>query len=68
MPLPDGLTSSKREEEEGDWLHECFSAHLIADTNVLRDVIVKLLAFTFAMIVVPIGSYFATVNTIFRGA
>ncbi|KAH9897531.1 VMA21-like domain-containing protein [Xylariomycetidae sp. FL2044] len=31
------------------------------------DVILKLLAFTFAMVVVPIGSYFATVNTIFRG-
>lgn len=32
-----------------------------------RDVIVKLLAFTFAMIVVPIGSYFATVHTVFKG-
>jgi vacuolar ATPase assembly integral membrane protein VMA21 len=28
---------------------------------------VKLLAFTFAMIVVPIGSYYATVNTVFKG-
>ena len=27
----------------------------------------KLLAFTFAMVVVPIGSYFVTVNTIYRG-
>ncbi|KAG6363294.1 hypothetical protein INS49_008391 [Diaporthe citri] len=34
---------------------------------VPTDVIVKLLAFTFAMIVVPIGSYFATVNTVFKG-
>ncbi|CAM1507267.1 Fc.00g069080.m01.CDS01 [Cosmosporella sp. VM-42] len=34
---------------------------------VPRDVIIKLLAFTFAMIVVPIGSYFATVHTIFKG-
>lgn len=34
---------------------------------VPTDVIVKLLAFTFAMIVMPIGSYFATVNTIFKG-
>ncbi|KAL1878661.1 vacuolar ATPase assembly integral membrane protein vma21 [Diaporthe australafricana] len=34
---------------------------------VPMDVIVKLLAFTFAMIVVPIGSYFVTVNTIFKG-
>lgn len=29
--------------------------------------IVKLLAFTFAMIVGPIGSYFLSVNTIFKG-
>ena len=34
---------------------------------VPMDVIVKLLAFTFAMIVVPIGSYFVTVNTVFKG-
>ncbi|KAI1802804.1 hypothetical protein F4811DRAFT_382790 [Daldinia bambusicola] len=31
------------------------------------DVIIKLLAFTFAMVIIPIGSYFLTVNTIFRG-
>ncbi|KAI0404903.1 hypothetical protein F4802DRAFT_597835 [Xylaria palmicola] len=31
------------------------------------DVILKLLAFTFAMVVIPIGSYFLTVNTIFAG-
>ncbi|KAK7756798.1 vacuolar ATPase assembly integral membrane protein vma21 [Diatrype stigma] len=31
------------------------------------DVILKLLAFTVAMVVVPIGSYFATVNTVFKG-
>ncbi|KAI3323369.1 hypothetical protein HD806DRAFT_535198 [Xylariaceae sp. AK1471] len=34
---------------------------------VPMDVIMKLLAFTFAMVVIPIGSYFLTVNTIFRG-
>ncbi|XXG94105.1 vacuolar ATPase assembly integral membrane protein vma21 [Hypoxylon texense] len=34
---------------------------------VPMDVILKLLAFTFAMVVIPIGSYFLTVNTIFRG-
>ncbi|KAK1769998.1 vacuolar ATPase assembly integral membrane protein vma-21 [Phialemonium atrogriseum] len=34
---------------------------------VPTEVIVKLLAFTFAMIVVPIGSYFVTVDTIFQG-
>lgn len=27
----------------------------------------KLLGFTLAMIVVPIGSYFATLNTIYKG-
>ncbi|KAI0160264.1 VMA21-like domain-containing protein [Xylariaceae sp. FL1272] len=31
------------------------------------DVILKLLAFTLAMVVIPIGSYFLTVNTLFRG-
>ena len=33
----------------------------------LRDVIFKLLGFTFAMIVVPIGSYFLTVHSVFKG-
>lgn len=40
---------------------------LILLTPGSRDVIVKLLAFTLAMIVVPIGSYFASVNTIYKG-
>ncbi|KAK8164148.1 VMA21-like domain-containing protein [Phyllosticta citrichinensis] len=34
---------------------------------VPASVIVKLLGFTLAMIALPIGSYFLTVNTIFRG-
>ncbi|KAI5927637.1 VMA21-like domain-containing protein [Camillea tinctor] len=34
---------------------------------VPMDVILKLLAFTLAMVVVPIGSYFATVHTLFKG-
>jgi hypothetical protein len=34
---------------------------------ISSDVIFKLLAFTFAMIVVPIGGYFVTVNTVFKG-
>lgn len=34
---------------------------------VPTHVIVKLLGFTLAMIVGPIGSYFATVNTVFKG-
>ena len=36
-------------------------------TKSNREVIYKLLAFTIGMIVLPIGSYFLTVNTIFRG-
>ncbi|KAK8181151.1 vacuolar ATPase assembly integral membrane protein VMA21, partial [Phyllosticta citribraziliensis] len=32
-----------------------------------RSVIIKLLGFTLAMIALPIGSYFLTVNTIFGG-
>ncbi len=32
-----------------------------------REVILKLLGFTLAMIVVPIGSYFVTLNTIYGG-
>ncbi|KAI1431009.1 hypothetical protein GGR50DRAFT_681825 [Xylaria sp. CBS 124048] len=34
---------------------------------VPTDVILKLLAFTLAMIMIPIGSYFLTVNTLFGG-
>ncbi|KAI0427382.1 hypothetical protein F5Y09DRAFT_33359 [Xylaria sp. FL1042] len=34
---------------------------------VPTDVIIKLLAFTLAMVVIPIGSYFLTINTIFSG-
>jgi hypothetical protein len=37
-------------------------------TLVDSDVIYKLLAFTAAMAVGPIGIYFLTVNTIFRGS
>jgi hypothetical protein len=32
------------------------------------SVILKLLAFTLGMIVIPIGSYFVTVDTVFNGA
>lgn len=34
---------------------------------VPTSVIMKLLGFTLAMIVVPIGSYYATVDTLFKG-
>lgn len=36
-------------------------------TYVCSSVIVKLLGFTFAMITLPIGLYFLTVKTIFKG-
>ena len=32
-----------------------------------RNVIVKLLAFTLAMVIGPIGTYFLTLNTVFKG-
>lgn len=32
-----------------------------------RSVVVKLLLFTLAMIVAPLGSYYITLNTIFKG-
>ncbi|CEJ82199.1 hypothetical protein VHEMI02278 [[Torrubiella] hemipterigena] len=35
--------------------------------TVPASVVVKLLAFTAAMIVLPIGSYFLTVNSLFNG-
>lgn len=40
-----------------------------SDTSpaVPSDVIYKLLGFSVAMIVLPIGSYFATVHTVFNG-
>lgn len=38
-----------------------------ADTSYFREVIIKLLLFTFAMIILPIGSYFVTLNTIYGG-
>ncbi|KAK8181550.1 vacuolar ATPase assembly integral membrane protein VMA21 [Phyllosticta capitalensis] len=41
--------------------------HVRHVTDCFRSVIMKLLGFTLAMIVLPIGSYFLTVNTIFRG-
>jgi hypothetical protein len=33
----------------------------------IRDVIYKLLGFTLAMAALPIGSYFATLNLVFKG-
>lgn len=40
-----------------------------SDTSpaVPADVIYKLLGFTFAMVVFPIGSYFFTIKTVFSG-
>ncbi|KAL1639980.1 putative vma21-like domain-containing protein [Diplodia seriata] len=43
----------------------------LGDSNIApavpAHVIFKLLGFTFAMITLPIGTYFMTVNTIFKG-
>lgn len=36
-------------------------------THSHSSVIMKLLAFTLGMIVIPIGSYFVTVDTVFNG-
>jgi len=45
-----------------------FIQHIkLIETEQTRGVIVKLLLFTMAMITLPIGSYFLTVNTIFKG-
>jgi vacuolar ATPase assembly integral membrane protein VMA21 len=38
-----------------------------AELRLFRSVIYKLLGFTVAMVAIPIGSYFATVNVVFRG-
>lgn len=40
---------------------------MVANVRKYRDVIYKLLGFTAAMIVAPIGIYFLTVDAIFRG-
>jgi hypothetical protein len=40
---------------------------LDVSTSVPSHVVAKLLGFTAAMIVVPIGSFFLTLNTIFQG-
>lgn len=65
------------DEENGDGAAAhasgCFRATIITFANKrffpgnCRHVIFKLLGFTFAMITLPIGTYFMTVNTIFKG-
>lgn len=40
---------------------------MILPLQKCRHVIFKLLGFTLAMVVLPIGSYFLTVHTIFKG-
>jgi hypothetical protein len=46
-----------------------WSSHMscLTDVCIHRHVIYKLLGFTFAMVVGPIGTYFLTVDTIFGG-
>jgi vacuolar ATPase assembly integral membrane protein VMA21 len=45
----------------------CLSSHMRGTNDGNRHVIYKLLGFTLAMVVGPIGSYFLTVDTIFGG-
>ena len=40
---------------------------MIDELTASRSVIYKLLGFTLAMVAAPIGSYFMTVNTVFKG-
>lgn len=40
----------------------------IAELTYARSVVAKLLLFTLAMVVAPLGSYYITLNTIFKGA
>lgn len=42
-------------------------SHMSTANDIYRHVIYKLLGFTFAMIVAPIGSYFLLLNTLFGG-
>lgn len=42
-------------------------SHDLTPTIQSRDVIFKLLAFTVAMILAPLGTYFGTVHTLFSG-
>ncbi|KAL8343294.1 hypothetical protein RB598_004574 [Gaeumannomyces tritici] len=64
------VASEKTVLEKDDHIGASPAAGEKSDTTpaVPFDVIVKLLAFTFAMIVVPIGSYFATVNNVFSNS
>jgi hypothetical protein len=50
--------------------HSCLplvSFYRNESNQLASSVIYKLLGFTFAMIILPIGSYFVTANTIFKG-
>ncbi|CAN8099470.1 unnamed protein product [Discula destructiva] len=63
------ISTEKTILDQDDHIGASSAAHQKSDIKpaVPMDVIVKLLAFTFAMIVVPIGSYFVTVSTVFKG-
>jgi len=51
------------------FIHVCLNAPGVSLTQHVRcrEVIMKLLFFTFAMIVAPISSYFLTLNTVYSG-
>lgn len=58
-PLPFGRCTLKKRKGEALLTARANNAH--------RAVIYKLLGFTFAMVTMPIGAYFMTVNTVFKG-
>lgn len=64
------ITSSKKDFEETEGVENHSpntSKKSIITPAVPASVIYKLLAFTAAMVVGPIGTYFLTLNSIFRG-
>jgi hypothetical protein len=46
---------------------DTYSRPQFPESNVCRDVMVKLLFFTFAMILLPLGTYWFTFNYVFEG-
>ncbi|KAL6858533.1 hypothetical protein J3F83DRAFT_749993 [Trichoderma novae-zelandiae] len=57
------IASEKSILEKDDTAHEKSNI----SPAVPNDVIFKLLGFSAAMIIIPIGSYFMTVHTVFKG-
>ncbi|KAI9699165.1 MAG: vacuolar ATPase assembly integral membrane protein vma21 [Bogoriella megaspora] len=60
-------TSKGHVEEDSAGSPASFQEKSNISPAVPSSVIIKLLGFTFAMISMPIGTYFASVNTVFGG-